>query len=105
MKQDIIIKPADEYRRMATKQAEKPVRVKPKATTKGERKMFKVNDGDVVKRNGNYFKIKKTKCGHIYTSLLLGNATITAWHRTSTKKLNEHYEKVDNYTGKEKKFL
>ena len=67
--------------------------------------MFKVKDGDVVKRNGNYFKIKKNKDGHVFTSLLLGNACITSWHRTSVAKLNEHYEKVENYTGKEKKFL
>lgn len=67
--------------------------------------MFKVKDGDVVKRNGNYFKIKKNKDGHVFTSLLLGHATITAWHRTSVKKLNEHYEKVENYTGKEKQVL
>lgn len=63
--------------------------------------MFKVKTGDVVKRNGNYFRIKRSKDGHIYTSLLLGNATITSWHRISLKKLNELYEKVDNYTGKE----
>lgn len=63
--------------------------------------MYRVKDGDVVSRNGNYFKIKKNKDGHIYTSLLLGNATITAWHRISLRKLNEFYEKVDNYTGKE----
>lgn len=67
--------------------------------------MFKVKDGDVVKRNGNYFKIKKAKDGHLYTALLLGNATITSWHRTNLEKLNLFYEKVDNYTGKEKKFL
>ena len=67
--------------------------------------MFKVKDGDVVKRNGNYFKVKKAKDGHIYVSLLLGHATITSWHRTSLEKLNMFYEKVDNYTGKEKKFL
>ena len=66
--------------------------------------MFKVNDGDVMKRNGNYFKVKKTKDNHVYTSLLLGQATITAWHRTSVKKLNEHYEKVENYTGNEIEF-
>lgn len=67
--------------------------------------MFKVKDGDVVKRNGNYFKVKKAKDGHIYVSLLLGHATITSWHRTSLEKLNTFYEKVDNYTGKEKEWL
>lgn len=67
--------------------------------------MYKVKDGDVVKRNGNYFKIKKAKDGHIFTGLLLGNAVITAWHRTSLNKLNKFYEKVENYTGKEKKLL
>ena len=62
--------------------------------------MFKAKDGDVVKRNGNFFKVKKTNCGHYYVSLLLGNAPINAWHRISLKKLNEFYEKVDNYEGK-----
>ena len=67
--------------------------------------MNKYKTGDVVKRNGNYFKVKKNKDGHLFTSLLLENATITAWHRTSQKKLNELYEKVENYTGKEKQIL
>ena len=68
-------------------------------------KRYKVKDGDVVKRNGNYFKVKRNKDGHYFLSLLLGNATITSWHRTSVKKMNEYYVKVDNYTGKEKKWL
>lgn len=67
--------------------------------------MFKVKDGDVVKRNGNYFRIKKNKDGHYFTALLLGNAVITSWHRTSLEKLNLFYEKVENYTGKEKEWL
>lgn len=65
-------------------------------------KRFMVKDGDVVKRNGNYFKVKKNKDGHYFLSLLLGHATITAWHRTSLKKMEECYVKVNNYTGKEK---
>lgn len=61
---------------------------------------MKVNNGDVFKRNGNFFIVKRTTDGHFYTSLLLGNARVTAWHRTSKKKLLTMYEKVDNYEGK-----
>lgn len=67
--------------------------------------MARYKDGDVVKRNGNYFRVKKGNDGHYYVSLLLGTATITSWHRTSVRKLNEFYVRIDNYTGKEKKWL
>lgn len=59
-----------------------------------------MNDGDVVKRNGNYFVVKHDKRGNYYTALLLGNARVTAWHRTTLKHIKEHYTKVDNYEGK-----
>lgn len=79
--------------------------IKKQATTKGMIIMFKVKDGDVVKRNGNYFKVKKTKDGHTYLSLLLGQATITSYRRMSLAKINQYYEKVENYKGDEKKWL
>lgn len=59
-----------------------------------------MNNGTVVKRNGNFFIVKKDNHNHYYTALLLGNAKISAWHRTTKKKLEEHYEVVENYTGK-----
>ena len=53
-----------------------------------------MKDGDVVKRNGNYFKIKKDNHNHYYTALILGNARVSAWHRTTVKSLSENYEHV-----------
>lgn len=61
-------------------------------------------DEFVVKRVGNYFKVRKTPCRHYYISLLLGNATVTAWHRISKKKLEKEYEIVENYNGDNEKF-
>lgn len=63
-----------------------------------------MKNGTVVKRNGNYFKVKKSKDGHYFISLLLGNATVTAWHRVSKKKLLDHYAVVDDYDGDKQKF-
>ena len=62
--------------------------------------MSTIKDGTVLKRNGNYFKVKKSKDGHYFTSLLLGNATITSWHRTSKRDILKHYEIIENYEGK-----
>lgn len=67
--------------------------------------MWKVKSGDVVKRNGNYFKVKIDKSNHYYLALLLGQATITTYKRMSLAKINQYYEKVDNYTGNEKKLF
>lgn len=58
-----------------------------------------VKHNDVVKRNENFFKVKKSKDGHYYLSLLLGNATVTAWHRTPLYKIKALYEVVENYDG------
>lgn len=58
-----------------------------------------MKDGTVVTRNGNYFKVKKAKDGHYYTALLLGNATVTAWHRMSKKKILENFRIVEDYDG------
>lgn len=55
---------------------------------------------NVVKRNGNYFAVKKDKHNHYYIATLLGNARITAWHRTTKTKIETLYERVENYTGK-----
>lgn len=71
---------------------------------KGMIKLIKFKTGDVVKRNGNFFKIKRTKDGHLYTALLLGNATVTAWHRTTQKHLLKYYTVVENYDGDKAKF-
>lgn len=63
-----------------------------------------MKDGTVVKRNGNFFKVKKNKDGHFFISLLLGNATVTAWHRTSKRNILENYTVVENYDGDAHKF-
>ena len=63
-----------------------------------------MKDGTVVTRNGNYFKVKKGSDGHYFTALLLGNATVTAWHRTSKKKILENYTVVENYDGDKEQF-
>lgn len=48
-----------------------------------------------VTRIGNEFIVAKSKCGHHYIALVLGNARITAWHRTTLEHINEHYRKVE----------
>lgn len=63
-----------------------------------------MKNGDIVKRNGNYFIVKRDKHNHYYTALLLGNARITAWHRTTLLKLKTLYEKVNKEEYKERKF-
>lgn len=63
-----------------------------------------MKDGTVVTRNGNFFIVKKGKDGHYYTALLLGNARVTAWHRTSLKKINEWFKVVENYDGNKQTF-
>ncbi len=63
-----------------------------------------MKDGTVVTRNGNFFKVKKNKYGHYFTALLLGNATVTSWHRTSKKKILENFTVVENYDGDKQKF-
>lgn len=60
-----------------------------------------MKDGQVVKRNGNFFIVKRDKHNHYYVALLLGNARIASWHRTTLKHLNTFYEVVENYDGKE----
>lgn len=56
-----------------------------------------MKSGDVVKRNGNFFIVKKDNHNHYYLALLLGGARITAWHRTPLNKIKAHYRKVENY--------
>ena len=63
-----------------------------------------MKDGTVVTRNGNFFKVKKNKDGHYFTALLLGNATVTSWHRISKKKILENFKVVENYDGDKQKF-
>ena len=63
-----------------------------------------MKDGQVLTRNGNYFIVKKTKDGHYYTALLLGNARVTAWHRMSLKKIKANFTVVENYDGDKQKF-
>ena len=63
-----------------------------------------MKNGQVVTRNGNYFIVKKNKDGHYFTALLLGNAKVTAWHRTSKKKILENFTVVENYDGDKAKF-
>ena len=58
-----------------------------------------MKDGTVVTRNGNFFKVKRNKDGHYFTALLLGNATVTSWHRISKKKIEQYYKVVENYDG------
>ena len=48
-----------------------------------------------VERIGNSFIVAKSKCGHYYTALVLGNARVTAWHRTTLKHIQEYYKKVE----------
>lgn len=56
-----------------------------------------MQNGDIVKRNGNYFKVKRTADGHYYTALIWGSARVTAWHRTTLQKLLNEYERIENY--------
>ena len=56
-----------------------------------------MQNGDIVKRNGNYFKVKHTADGHYYTALIWGSARVTAWHRTTLQKLLNEYERVNEY--------
>ena len=63
-----------------------------------------MKDGTVVTRNGNFFKVKKGKDGHYYTALLLGNAVVTAWHRSSKKHILANFTVVENYDGDNQKF-
>lgn len=60
---------------------------------------MKIGNGDILKRNGNYFIVKHDKNGHYYVALLFGDARITSWHRTPLKKLKSQYEQVENYAG------
>ena len=59
---------------------------------------------NVVTRNGNYFIVKKDKFNHYYTALLLGNARVTAWHRTTKKDIETNFKPVENYDGNKVKF-
>ena len=59
-----------------------------------------MKNNTVVKRNGNFFIVKKSKSNHYYIALLLGNARVQAWHRITLKKLTEYYEVVENYSNK-----
>lgn len=63
-----------------------------------------MKDGTVVTRNGNFFKVKRNKDGHYFTALLLGNATVTAWHRTSKRHILANFTVVENYDGNKQKF-
>lgn len=65
-------------------------------------RLIAMKNGDVVKRNGNYFIVKHDKHGRYFTALLLGNARVTAWHRVTLKHLKENFVKVDK--DEERKF-
>ena len=63
-----------------------------------------MKNGCVVTRNGNFFIVKVSKSNHYYTALLLGNARVTAWHRTTKKFIQENYKPVPNYDGNKNVF-
>lgn len=63
-----------------------------------------MKNGTVVTRNGNFFLVKKSKTNHYYTALLLGNARVTAWHRTTLKHIQENFKIVENYDGNKERF-
>lgn len=54
-----------------------------------------IKDGTVLKRNGNLFIVRKDRHGNYYTALLIGRARVTAWHRTSKRKMIELYTIAD----------
>lgn len=58
----------------------------------------------IVKRNGNYFTVKKDNDSHYYIALLIGKARITAWKRISKKKLNMYYKIIENYENEVLKY-
>lgn len=61
-------------------------------------------DGEVVKRNGNFFLVKKGGDGHYYTAMILGSARVQAWHRTTIRDIKENFEHVPDYDGSKEKF-
>ena len=52
-----------------------------------------------VTRIGNEFLVAKSKCGHYYMALAMGNAKVTGWRRTTKKHIDEYYTPVNILMG------
>jgi len=49
-------------------------------------------------RNGNLIFIKRTRCGHFYTAVMVNNTRIHAWHKETKKFILEHSEHLVEIT-------